>query len=190
MTTLARVLEEKRGSVVVLVLLALLGVGLYVFGVLPLRSRVASMHEQVQRVRREVADAERQLSLAQATVTGKARAADQLRKFYEDVLPVDQAGARRVTYLELSKLARKVNLRMEHRTHEEEQEKDSALTRLDSEVELQGTYPDVREFLYELETAPEFVVINDVHLVRREANSADLVLTLSLSTYYRSHREP
>ena len=112
-----------------------------------------------------------------------------MRKFYEQVLPVDQAGARRVTHLDLAKLARKVNLRVERKTQAQEELKDSALTRLDSDVVLQGGYTDVREFLFELEKAPEFIVINDVGLVRRENEGTDLVLTLSLSTYYRSHRE-
>ena len=189
MSTPARVLQEKRLWIIVLVVLAILDVGMYVLGVLPLRGRVASMDAQAQTARADLAQAERQLALAEQTVAGKSRAADQLRKFYEQVLPVDQAGARRVTHLDLAKLARKVNLRVERKTQAQEELKDSALTRLDSDVVLQGGYTDVREFLFELEKAPEFIVINDVGLVRRENEGTDLVLTLSLSTYYRSHRE-
>ena len=39
--------------------------------------------------------------------------------------------------------------------------------------------------MYQLETAPEFVVIDNVHL--EESNDADgsLVVTLDLSTYYQ-----
>lgn len=188
MTAPSRILQEKRGWIVGLVVLAMLDAGLYVFGVLPLRSRVASMDEQALRAGAEFAQAARQLALSEKTVSGKSRAADQLRKFYEEVLPPDQAGARRVTHLDLAKLAGKVNLRVERKTQIETQEKGSALVRLDSDVVLQGGYADVREFLYELETAPEFVVINDVELAQRETEGADLVLTLSVSTYYRAQR--
>jgi Tfp pilus assembly protein PilO len=188
MSTPSRILHEKRAWIVGLIALALLDVGLYVAGVLPLRARVASMDDEAQRARTDLAQAERQLALAEKTVTGKSRAADQLRKFYEEVLPPDQAGARRVTHLDLAKLARKVNLQVDRKTQIETQEKGSTLVRLDSDVVLQGGYADVREFLFELETAPEFVVINDVELAQRETEGSTLVLTLSISTYYRAQR--
>ena len=40
--------------------------------------------------------------------------------------------------------------------------RDSSLERYTSEVELAGRYGDVRRFLHALETAPEFVVIDDM----------------------------
>ena len=49
---------------------------------------------------------------------------------------------------------------------------------------LSGSWPDVRTFVHELETAPEFVVIDNVEL-GEGAEQGSLVLTLALSTYYR-----
>ena len=49
---------------------------------------------------------------------------------------------------------------------------------------LQGDYEGIRRFIYALETAPEFVIIDDVSLAQAEANKP-LTLTLELSTYYR-----
>ena len=126
-----------------------------------------------------------QFDQAQRTVAGKGRAGEQLRRFYEEVLPADLGSARRVTHLDLARLARDANLRVVRRDQSQEREKDSALVRLDSSMVLAGTYGDLREFLYQVETARDFVVINDVALMQREQDSRDLMLTLSLSTYYR-----
>ena len=40
--------------------------------------------------------------------------------------------------------------------------------RLDTSMVLRGRYEDVREFIYDIETAPDFVVINDVTLAREQ----------------------
>ena len=50
---------------------------------------------------------------------------------------------------------------------------------------LSGTYPEMRDFLYQLETAPEFVVVDNVQLAEG-SEGGGLVLTLDLSTYYRN----
>jgi hypothetical protein len=61
----------------------------------------------------------------------------------------------------------------------------SKLTQLKVELTLGGSYSGVRAFLHDLETAPQFVVIDNVALA--ESDSDDQVaLTLQLSTYYRS----
>jgi hypothetical protein len=49
---------------------------------------------------------------------------------------------------------------------------------------LQGEYESVRQFIYELETAPDFIIIDGMSLAQAEANKP-LALTLELSTYYR-----
>ena len=47
---------------------------------------------------------------ARGTVSGKKEADAELEKFYEEVLPPDLSGARRVLYPHLDQLARKANL--------------------------------------------------------------------------------
>ena len=62
---------------------------------------------------------------------------------------------------------------------------DSTLTRLQIQMVLAGTYADMRDFIYQLETAPEFVVIDNVQLAEGGDGGGSLVVTLDLSTYYR-----
>ena len=52
---------------------------------------------------------------------------------------------------------------------------------------LQGEYEAVRRFLYELETTPEFIIVDDVSLGQPEPNKP-VTLTLQVSTYYRQGR--
>jgi Tfp pilus assembly protein PilO len=188
MNTAARVLREKRTLVVPLLFVAVVNLVVYVLGVAPLRARVAGVEQEAVQARADVKAASDQLDEAQRIVSGKSRAAEQLRKFHQEILPAGLAVARRVTHLELSRLARDANLQVRRRDQQQKQDKDSALVRLDTVMVLEGSYGDLREFLYEVETAPEFVVINDVSLAQRDAERTDLVLTMSLSTFFRPER--
>ena len=49
---------------------------------------------------------------------------------------------------------------------------------------LQGEYGSFRNFIFQLESAPEFVIIDDVTLSESGANEP-LTLTIDLSTYFR-----
>jgi hypothetical protein len=48
---------------------------------------------------------------------------------------------------------------------------------------LQGEYEGFRQFIFDLETASEFVIIDDVTLTQGDP-SKPLTLTLEMSTYY------
>ena len=49
---------------------------------------------------------------------------------------------------------------------------------------LAGEYEDIRRFIYELETAPEFILIEEVILSQGDKAEQDLVLTLGVATYF------
>jgi Tfp pilus assembly protein PilO len=63
---------------------------------------------------------------------------------------------------------------------------DSNLVPLRTQVELAGRYGDVRTFIHELESSPEFVVIDNITLSEEEEETGLLQLRLDLSTYYRT----
>jgi len=101
------------------------------------------------------------------------------------VLPRDLAGARRLTYLRLAQLARESDLEYRRATYAPVVESGSTLTRLQIQLILEGTYPDMRAFIYQLETSREFVVIDNVQLAEGADDGGSLVVTLDLSTYFR-----
>ena len=184
MTLLSRVVREKRTLLIVLGVAAILNLAAYLFVVRPLAARSAGAADRATAAAASLRVAERDRSLAGELVTGKARADEELNAFYEKVLPSDLTAARRMTYSSLPALARRTNVRYETRRFETpDPEKDNRLGRLTIRMVLQGDYGNLRRFIYELERANEFVIIDDVTLTETEENEA-LTLRLDLSTYY------
>ncbi len=180
------VLAERRRVVLPLSALLVINVVVYAAVVYPLAQRVANVAERDKTAEQTLAAARRDYEAARGTLTGKQRASTELATFYRDVLPLDLAGARRLTHLRLAQLARESNLKFERSTFEPMEERDSSLTRVRIDMVLRGTYEAMRAFIYQLETAPEFVVIDDVGLAEGSDSGGVLVLTLQLSTYFRS----
>ncbi len=114
----------------------------------------------------------------------KVNADSQLQRFYSAVLPVDLAGARSISSPFLVMLAEDTNLVLERQTSLPEKERGSVLARLRTTMVLAGEYEDIRQFIYELETAPEFILIEEVILSQGDESEEALVLTLGVSTYY------
>jgi hypothetical protein len=186
MPLIARVAAERRAIVLPLVALALVNVGLYALAVYPLSIRVRSLEARATLVGNQLAQAERDYRAARAVVTGRQRADAELNTFYNDVLPADLAGARRMTYARLAQLAREANLKYVHRTYEPDDSYKGDLQKLDIVMDLSGDYDDVRNFVHRLETSPEFVVVEKMTLAEREEGEPGLTLTLNLATFYRA----
>lgn len=184
MIPVRRVIDEKRRVVLPLLIVLLANVVLYAVAVYPLSRNVGSAEERAQIARAARLAAERERTLARNTLEGKDRADRELRKFYAEVLPGDQTSARRITYLRLARLAREAGLEPGRSTFGSQAIKGSGLTRLSTALDLQGDYGAIRRFVYLLETAPEFTIIENVTLA--SADQGQLNLTLALATYYRT----
>ena len=182
---LARHAFEGHRKLIVTLLVVLIG-NLIAFALLvyPLSQRVANVEQRNAAAELALGAARADFAQANGTLTGKDRASTELATFYEDVLPTDLSGARRATQLRLRQLARDSNLAFERDTYEPLVERGTSLTRLRISMVLSGSYADIRAFLYELETAPEFVVTDNVELAEGAEGGA-LVVTLEMSTYYR-----
>jgi Tfp pilus assembly protein PilO len=83
-------------------------------------------------------------------------------------------------------MAAKSSLDFERRRYEPVVERGSNLTRLKVSMELLGSYSDVRDFIHEIESSPEFVVIDDIGLAEGSQGDPTLRLSLQLSTYFRT----
>ena len=83
-------------------------------------------------------------------------------------------------------LARKSNVRLVDRRFEEaKREKNARLGVLNVHTAWQGDYESFRRFIYELESASPFVIIDDVTLTQSDSAKSLLMLTMELSTYFR-----
>jgi hypothetical protein len=179
-----RIFVEHRSLIVPLVVAAIANVGVYGLVVYPLGVRSASAADRAANAATALKAAEQDQAAARALVQGKSRAEQELTTFYGKVLPADETAAVRLTYLPLPNIAKKANVRViGRRWTPDPLTKDARLGRLHIVTALQGEYEAFRQFIYELETAPEFVIIDDVTLTQAEVGKP-LTFTLELSTYY------
>ncbi|MGC4082075.1 MAG: GspMb/PilO family protein [Vicinamibacterales bacterium] len=180
-----RALTENRSLVLFLALALLANVLAYLLVVRPLEAKSTGAADRAAAAANALRAAEREQAAADALVKGKATADEELAAFYQRVLPGDMTAARRMTYASLPALARKTGVRYEARTTTiENVDRDGRLERMTIKMSLQGEYENLRQFIYALESAPEFVIIDAVTLVESQGDEP-LNLTVDLSTYYR-----
>ena len=182
----ARIVSENKRVLVMLLVGLGVNVLLYAFGVYPLAQRVANVSDRNASAARALVAARQENGTATGTLAGKDRAVTELATFYTSVLPRDLASARRLTHLRIAQLAREHGLRYSRAQSEPVPERNSTLTRLKIDISLAGSYMEIRSFVHALESAPEFVVIDNVQLAEEgDAGEDSLALTLALSTFYR-----
>ncbi|HUQ87912.1 MAG TPA: GspMb/PilO family protein [Vicinamibacterales bacterium] len=183
------VADHRRWLIPVGVVLAI-NVIVLIAVVLPLRRSVESgsirADASAQALRVAMAD----LKEAEATRDGQTQASADLDRFYADVLPSDFATARRMTGLKLAQLARSHDVGFQNGAAGTETLRDSTLERLHVNYALNGNWDDIRQLIYDIETGPDFIVIDNVQLAEGSQANAPLSLTLDLSTYYRITHAP
>jgi Tfp pilus assembly protein PilO len=183
---LVRVIREYRAAL--LPLSVVLGINLVVLiaVVLPLSQRVSATEQRAEAAERQRAVARAELRRAEALRDGKSQAMQDLDTFYKQVLPGDVAAARRILQLKLQQLAREHDVQYQSGGSTEEALPKSSLLRLTIQMRLSGDYDDIREFIYAVETASDFVVIDNVKLAEGVDSNAPLSVSLDVSTYYRA----
>lgn len=187
MTTFRRILVEKRPLIVPLALVLIANAVVYALVVYPLSQKVALGQQEADAANFAMLAARREHANARATVTGKGQADTELKKFYGDVLPPDLSGARRISYLPLEQLAEESNLRLERQSLSTDERTEGSLAKLTTTATLTGEYRDIRRFLHQLETRPEFIVLENVDLSQNSDELArGITVTVQVATYFRT----
>lgn len=180
-----RVLQEHRAWIWPLAVLVGLNVLALVVGILPMSRAVVSAQSRATAATADANAAEAELRAATAARDGRDTATRELSQFHGEVLPGGVAAARRLLQLKVAQLARAHDVTFARSNATPEVIRDSALARLRASFELVGNYRDVRRFLYALETAPDFVIVDGITLAEGDESSAPLNLTIELSTYFK-----
>ena len=188
MSLAKRVFSERRAVIIPVVILLVGNLAVLGLIVWPLQRTVAGAQEEQYRVAQDLETARRSEADARAGRTGKERADVELKSFYTDVLPKDFSGAIAVANFWLGRTAEDARVLFKTGSWDRESIKDSRLSRVTAQVTLIGEYANIRRFLYDVETAQEFVIIEKVQLSEASTvqTSTLLELTLSVSTYYLS----
>jgi Tfp pilus assembly protein PilO len=180
------VLREQRRYVVPLAAVLAVNVAVLAFVVYPLDARVAAASTRAAAAEDARGRARLELTAAQAVANGKSRAESELQTFYGQVLPAGVGAASRATYLPLAQFVRKNNLQLTRRQAQSEPVRDSSLERLEIGLTVEGGYEDIRRFIYDIETAPAFVVIDSIEIAQGREAGRPIVLQMGLSTYFRA----
>jgi len=183
---LKRILTEHRAPLVVIVAGLIANLGAFLLVVQPLSARVSGVEERRTESMRALRAAESDLASAGAVVAGLERARTDLDRFYRSVLPADLSAASQMAYLRLAQMARESNLRFQNRTFAQGHVRNSGYDSLKVVMDLEGSYQDIRRLIHDVETAPEFLVIDRVALGTGQIPGGALALTLELSTFYRA----
>jgi hypothetical protein len=185
MTQVRRVLAEKRGLIYPLVGAVLLNAALFIAVVYPLSLKAANGERDALAATTARKAAQAEYDAARATVTGKASADNELKKFYSAVLPSDLSAARRIVYAKMDKMASTANVTPGRRDLEETQERGSELGKLTATVVLMGEYRNIRRFIHDLETAPDFMILENVALSQGSERDRGLTVIVKVATYFR-----
>jgi Tfp pilus assembly protein PilO len=182
---LRRIFIEKRAIVLPLAIALAANVLAYILVVRPLEVKSAGAADRARQSSVNLAAAEKDLATARSLVSGKSEADQELTAFYQKVLPADLTTARKLTYGPLPELAKKTGVRYEARSaSNDDADKEAKLGHMRIKMVLRGDYRNIRQFIYELESAPDFVIIDDLTITGKQAGEAQ-TLTIDMSTYFR-----
>ena len=181
-----RVLNERRAVLLPLVVAFVVNAGALALGVVPLRQAVKNAERSAIDARLRLGAARKADQDAKASRAGKDRADVEMKKFYSEVLPRDFQGATTLTNFWLQRIAAESGLRFEAGSFQHQAVQDSGLVKFTAKVDLTGEYANIRRFLYEVETAEQFVTIESVQLSQSAAGQTggQLAISLEISTYY------
>lgn len=186
----SRVIADHRRWLIPAAVVLAINVVVLVAAVLPLRRSVQSGSSRADISAQALGAAIADLKEAEATRDGQTQASADLVRFYAEVLPPDISAARRLTHVKFSKLATSHGVTFQSGATTPEELRESSLERLRVNYALTGDWDDIRQLIYELETGPDFIVIDNVQLTEGSQAGAPLSLTLDLSTYYRVTHAP
>jgi hypothetical protein len=187
MTLLRRIFTEKRNFIYPLIGAIVVNAALYLAVVYPLSLRVANGERSAQEAASASAAARAEYETVRATIRGKDLADSELKKFYGNVLPPDLSAARRLLFGNVEEISQTANVNVLDRTFETGRERDSDLGKLTQTVILVGDYRNIRRFIHDLETAPDFIVLENVALSQGQERDQRLNVTLRVATYFREN---
>lgn len=189
MTRWSRIYAERRAVVLPVLLLLIANLAVLAIGVWPLQRSVRAAADEEFQALLDLEQARREDRDARMAETRKQEVDVELRKFYKDILPRDLASAQVVTQLWLAQVAKQNGVVFQQGTHRHAEVRDSQLIKVTSEATLMGTYRDIRRFLFAVESAPEFVIVEEAQLGDTSAGSAQnptgaLEIAIKAATYF------
>jgi Tfp pilus assembly protein PilO len=183
-----RAYEERRKVALPLLVFLLANAAILAFAVLPLRRSVASNEAEALDATAKLGQARLDNRRAADARVRKEEADKELKKFYAEVLPTDRASSVRLVLFWVERAARESRVVFQSSQADQEDMRDSRLQRISCHLTLKGDYQDIRRFLYNLETAQQFIVVEKVELAQQgnaqQNANGQLEVGLDVATYF------
>jgi len=186
MIWLRRVLVENRVWFLLVLAALVLNVAAYAI-VTPLKTTVEAAERRASALDARLRDAQASERRARATLESEVKASADLERFKGEILPDDQAAARRLLHVRLVELAERYDLSFDRQTLTQTTDRQRELTRLDVSIVLVGDYAAVRQFVHAIESGDDFLVISELGLSQPRDIDRLVELALRVSTYYKGH---
>ena len=188
MTLWRRVYTERRRVLLPLMVAALANVAAFLVVVLPLQRSVTRAGADAETATLNLATARQFERQVRTATTSRERADRELELFYQDVLPSSFATAERTMRRWIQQAARETGLTYQTANFDWETVPDSTLSRAFTNVILSGRYADIREFLHLVESADEFLVVEQVELNQSPSlasrGAGTIEVALLVSTFF------
>jgi Tfp pilus assembly protein PilO len=183
-----RILIERRSVIVPLAIFLAANVIVLMAVVLPLRRSVAGAEDRRNEAYAHLNVAKAELADIERAAGAKKKASEDLQTFYEKILPPTSSAARNEVAFWPEKTAQSLGLKYTSiETTQPTEVRDSRLWRVTSRFTLRGEYPNIRKFVYHVESAQQFLVIDKITLAQtgsQQMNSSTLEFEIGIATYF------
>lgn len=183
-----RILVERRAVILPVVALVAINVVVLVAVVLPLRHSVATAQDDRNASYARLGNAKANRTLAEKEAASTKDASAGLQRFYADILSTNQAKATNAAQFWTSQTARALGLQYITIETTTTPVRESKLVRVTSRFTIRGEYASIRKFIYAVEAAEEFLIIDKIKLAERAAmqqqNSNLLEFELFITSYF------
>src|SRR5262249_5485967 len=154
-----RAYEERRKVALPLLVFLFANVAILAFAVLPLKRSVAGAEAEALDATVKLGQARLENKRVADARVRKEEADQELKKFYADVLPGDRASSVRLVLFWVERAAREARVQFQSSQADQQDIQDSRLQRISCHLTLRGDYQDIRRFLYNLEAAQQFIIV-------------------------------
>lgn len=187
MSLTKRIFRERQRIVLPVLGFLVANIAVLAFVVWPLQREVDGAESSRLEALMRLNSARNSEQAARAMHTSRDRAETELKSFYSEVLPADFNRATNLTSFWLKNVADRSNIRFKAGSWEPKPIRDSQLVKVTGTVTLLGEYNNIQKFLYEIETAEQFIIIEDVALSQPSATGdGPIELALSVSTFFKN----
>lgn len=189
MSLWGRIYRERRQTILAVGGFLVANVAVLLFAVFPLTQSVGANQTAANDARLKLLTSQANNKHVKDARSRRDQAQQEITKFYTSVLPKSHDAAVSLLTFQVRQAAVDAGMKVDVTSTTSTDERESKLVKVSEHITLDGAYQNIRKFLYAVETAQEFVVVEKVELAQKSADlgnpgAGGLAVGLDISTYY------